>query len=220
MTSVAAAIGYHRDQRAYLGRWAMGMVASEEYVRTARQVVFTIQRAVNKSLVTGLDNEYFEDEAVDRLCKTAENSGANPNRIRRRHSVMGNLNGRNCIGGVFPTLEIQPDDWFLIGDGDEDEQVLAARVQDQKVRHESCKFFVTISRRAGFRRLHLVGCYVKPSNCMEVRLLDDVNEDDFDSICRSCKKRMLAEGGKDEQPESSSTASSSTTLSEPERDDS
>ena len=30
LTSVAAAIGFHRDQRAYLGRWAMGMVASEE----------------------------------------------------------------------------------------------------------------------------------------------------------------------------------------------
>ena len=41
LTSVAAAIGFHRDQRAYLGRWAMGMVASEEYVRTSRQVVFT-----------------------------------------------------------------------------------------------------------------------------------------------------------------------------------
>ena len=57
VTSVAAAIGFHRDQRAYLGRWAMGMVASEEYVRTSRQVVFTIQKAVNGSLVVGLDNE-------------------------------------------------------------------------------------------------------------------------------------------------------------------
>ena len=74
VTSVAAAIGFHRDQRAYLGRWAMRMVASEEYVRTSRQVVFTIQKAVNRSLVVGLDNEYFEDEAIDSLCKTAENS--------------------------------------------------------------------------------------------------------------------------------------------------
>ena len=59
LTSVAAAIGFHKDQRAYLGRWAMGMVASEEYVRTSRQVVFTIQKAVNRSIVTGLDQEYF-----------------------------------------------------------------------------------------------------------------------------------------------------------------
>jgi hypothetical protein len=218
VTSVAAAIGFHRDQRAYLGRWAMGMVASEEYVRTSRQVVFTIQKAVNRSLVVGLDNEYFEDEAIDSLCKTAENSGANPNRIRKRHTVMGRLSGKNCIGGVFPTLEVQPDDWFLIGDGETDEHAVAMKVREQKVRHEAAsaethKFFVTISRRAGFRRLHLTGCFVKPSNCMEVRLLDEVSEEDFDSICRSCKRKMLSDSGKDEQPESSSTASSSSTVS-------
>ena len=44
MTSVAAVLGFTRDQRAYLGRWAMGMVASEEYVRTSRQVVTLIQK--------------------------------------------------------------------------------------------------------------------------------------------------------------------------------
>ena len=137
VTSVAAAIGFHRDQRAYLGRWAMGMVASEEYVRTSRQVVFTIQKAVNRSLVVGLDNEYFEDEAIDSLCKTAENSGANPNRIRKRHTVMGRLSGKNCIGGVFPTLEVQQDDWFLIGDVETDEQAVAVKIQEQKVRSEA-----------------------------------------------------------------------------------
>ena len=46
LTSVAAAVGFHKDERAYLGRWSMGMVSSQEYVRTARQVVFKIQRTV------------------------------------------------------------------------------------------------------------------------------------------------------------------------------
>ena len=32
LTSVAAALGFHKDERAYLGRWSMGMVSSEEYV--------------------------------------------------------------------------------------------------------------------------------------------------------------------------------------------
>ena len=49
VTSVAAAIGFSRDERAYLGRWSMGMVASEEYVRTSKQVVFKIQKAVPSS---------------------------------------------------------------------------------------------------------------------------------------------------------------------------
>lgn len=59
------------------------MVASEEYVRTSRQVVFTIQKAVNRAIVTGYDHEYFEDEAIDRLCKAAEALGATPTGSRR-----------------------------------------------------------------------------------------------------------------------------------------
>eukprot|EP00435_Cladocopium_sp_Y103_P019650 s5608_g4.t1 len=218
MTSVAAAIGFHRDQRAYLGRWAMGMVASEEYVRTARQVVFTIQKPVNRAIVTGLDQEYFEDECIERLCKTAETSGANPNRIKKRHVVMTSLPGRHCLGGVFPTLEVRPDDWSEVGPADLDDMAVAASILEQKSKAESAKkdtsrFFVTISRRTAFRRLHLTGCFVKPSNCSEVRFLDDVDETEFDSICRACKRKMMDENGKDPDPESSATASSSSTES-------
>lgn len=38
-----------------------------------------------------------------------------------------------------------------------------------------------------------------------------VTSEEFDSICRACKKRMLQEAGKDTPEESSSTASSSST---------
>ena len=216
MTSVAAAIGFHKDERAYLGRWSMGMVASEEYVRTSRQVVFKIQKSVNRALVEGRESEYFEDEAIDRLCKTAEDMGANPNRIKKRHTVMTNLNGRNCLGGLYPTLDVREDDWFLVDGNVDDEPQLRVKIQEQidaekNAVEQTSKYFVTISRRTSFRRLHLVGCFVKPSNCMEVRLLNEVTEEDFDSICRSCKKKMLRDGGKDDLAESSSTASSSST---------
>ena len=85
--------------------------------------------------------------------------------------------------------------------------------QSQKVSgaDEAQKFFITISRRGGHRRLHLVGCFVKPSNCCEVRLCNTVTAEDFDSICRACRKRMLQDTGKDTPEESSSTASSSST---------
>ena len=64
LTSVAALLGFSKDMRAYLGRWAIGMTSSEEYVRTARQVIYKIQKAVNRSIVSGFDEEYFEDEPV------------------------------------------------------------------------------------------------------------------------------------------------------------
>ena len=174
MTSVAALLGFSKDMRAYLGRWAIGMTSSEEYVRTARQVVYKIQRAVNRSIVEGQEAEYFEDEALDSLCKTAEDNGANPARIRKRHNVM--------LGMQYPTLERREGDWIDVGDDFTTETLmLEEAVQDQAkvvAKHvesaETHKYFITISRRAGHRRLHLVGCFVKPSNCCEVRLCSTV----------------------------------------------
>ena len=75
------------------------------------------------------------------------------------------------------------------------------------------KYFVTISRRTCLRRLHLSGCFVKPDRCFEVVHLDQVNSDDFDTVCQGCKKRMLTECGKEQGDESSWTASSTSTAS-------
>ena len=62
----------------------MGMVSAEEYVRTSRQVVFKIQRSVNKTLVEGGSEPFFEDENVEKLANFAAERGANPNRIKKR----------------------------------------------------------------------------------------------------------------------------------------
>eukprot|EP00435_Cladocopium_sp_Y103_P006564 s4728_g2.t1 len=221
VTSVAALIGFSKDMRAYLGRWSIGMTSSEEYVRTARQVVYKIQRAVNRAIVEGFEEEYYEDEAMDSLCKAAEDGGANPNRIRKRHTVMGSFTGRHCLGAKYPTLEVRPDDWVDVADDDgvddlppvlEDKaRAFAADAAKRDAAEDSHKYFVTVSRRAAHRRLHMMGCFVKPTNCCEVRLFNTVTSEDFDAICRACKKRMLQETGKDSPEESSSTASSSST---------
>ena len=88
MTSIAAVLGFHRDQRAFLGRWAIGMTSSEEYVRTSRQIVFSIQKAVNRSLVEGREVEYFDSDAIDSLAAAAAAMGFNPLRIKKRHSII------------------------------------------------------------------------------------------------------------------------------------
>eukprot|EP00435_Cladocopium_sp_Y103_P056270 s108_g19.t1 len=173
LTSVAALLGFHWDMRAYLGRWAMGMTSSEEYVHTARQVVYKIQRAVNRSIVEGLTDEYFEDDAISSLCSAAEANGANPNRIKKRHTVMGSFTGRHCLGMAYPTLEIHEGDWEdVVGDVPDgpalEEQARVHEAQSQKADSSAAshKYFITVSRRAGHRRLHLTGCFVKPANCV------------------------------------------------------
>ena len=213
MTSVAAVIGFSRDERAFLGRWSMGSVAAEEYVRTSRQVVFKIQRAVNRTLVEGGPEDFFEDELIGKFGKFAEDHGANPTRIARRHKVLSNVSGKNCLGGIYPTLEVETKDLDLVEDFiDEGQEEAVARFAQMESFHlaKESKYFVIVSRRAGLKRLHMSGCHVKPGRCLEALYLDTVDSADFGSICRSCKRRMLAESGKDHQ-ESSSTASSSST---------
>eukprot|EP00435_Cladocopium_sp_Y103_P052744 s1843_g16.t1 len=167
LTSVGAAIGFSRDERAYLGRWSMGMVSSEEYVRTARQVVFKIQKAVNRSLVEGREEPYFEDEAIQRLCDAAETAGMNPNRIKKRHSLLSDWSGRQSLGGVYPTLEVFADDLQDPDDLNEANLQLADTIakhveKEKQLPTQDPKYFITISRRSALRRLHLSGCFVKP----------------------------------------------------------
>jgi len=222
LTSVAAVLGFTRDQRAYLGRWAMGMVASEEYVRTSRQVITLIQKTVNESLVSGHPSVYREDEIIESLCAAASAGGANPARIRKRHAVMNEFTGKYCLGGFYPTLDTSEFGDVEVVDDTPDRDALDELLEKQTplVDPQTAKFFITISRRTAFRRLHMLGCFVKPSHCMEVRFLDEVQVDEFDSICRACKKRMLQESGKELGELSSSTASSSSTDDGPAADNS
>ena len=213
LTSVAAALGFHKDERAYLGRWSMGMVSSEEYVRTSRQVVFKIQREVNRALVEGSAVPFHEDENIDRLADFAAESGAN----KKRHTVLVPYLEKVSLGGVYPTLEVMPGDWDPDTHGETEEaiagQIAAQSLKESMVQSGPSKFFITVSRRAGLKRLHLTGCFVRPDRCCEVIHLDVVGQDDFDAICQACRRKMLAESGKDGGELSSSTASSSSTES-------
>ena len=197
----------------------MGMVSSEEYVRTSRQVVFKIQRAVNRSIVEGRPEPYFEDEAIQKLCEAAQSSGANPNRIKKRHTVLSDWSGSHSLGGTFPTLGVLPDDWQDLDETDEAQVELRDKVatlaaKENQLEPQTTKYFITISRRTSLRRLHLTGCFVKPDRCCEVLCLDEITSDNFDTICQACKRKMVLECGREDGAESSATASSSSTASE------
>lgn len=138
---------------------------------------------------------------------------------------MNSVSGKNCLGSVYPVLTIRDEGSQVIPDVEDDTDIVLlegkarsamAVGSEREAVAESSKYFITVSRRAGHRRLHLVGCFVKPSNCMEVRMFNALTAEDFDSICRACRKKMLLESGKETPEESSSTASSSSTGQEPE----
>jgi len=176
-------------------------------------VVTLIQKTVNESIVSGHPSVYREDEVIEALCAAASAGGANPARIKKRHSVMNDVTGKYCLGAFYPTLDTSEFGDVEVVDDTPDRESLDALLDNQVslVDARTAKYFITISRRTAFRRLHMQGCFVKPSHCMEVRFLDEVQVDEFDSICRACKKKMLQESGKEVGELSSSTASSSST---------
>ena len=86
---------------------------------------------------------------------------------------------------------------------------------------DSASFFVSVSRRAGFRRLHRVnGCGIKPWACHKVEWIKEVREGCADAACKICKVSL---GRGAEAEDSSSSGSSSSTeeeqeVPEPKRD--
>ena len=176
-------------------------------------MVFKIQREVNRALVEGSAVPFHENENIDRLADFAAESGANKNRIRKSHTVLVPYLEKVSLDGVYPTLEVMPGDWDPDTHGETEEaiagQIAAQSLKESMVQSGPSKFFITVSRRAGLKRLHLTGCFVRPDRCCEVIHLDVVGQDDFDAFCKGCHRKMLAESGKDGGELSSSTASSS-----------
>eukprot|EP00435_Cladocopium_sp_Y103_P027016 s256_g6.t1 len=177
-----------------------GMVSSEEYVRTSRQVVFKIQKAVNRALVEGSSEQFHEDENIEKLAQFAADAGANPNRIKKRHTVL-------TLGwGRFQSAEHTQLLRFC--------QIILTLRRTRTLRMcwltnlragsegivgetRATKYFVTISRRTALRRLHLSWCFVRPDRCCEVVHMDEMNQDDFDTICQACRKNKLQESDKE-----------------------
>ena len=111
------------------------------------------------------------------------------------------------------------DDWQEIDDTEEAQVALQDKVanlasKERESVPQVTKYFITISRRTFLRRLHLTGCFVKPDRCCEVLCLDEITADDFDTICQACKRKMVSECGREDNGESTATASSSSTASE------
>lgn len=77
---------------------------------------------------TRLPEPYHEDEAIQKLCDAAESNGANPNRIRKRHTVLGDWSGNHSLGGIDPTLEVAEGDWPNVMDEAEGDASLSEKV--------------------------------------------------------------------------------------------
>ena len=211
---VAAALGILKEKRDYLGRWSIGRVGSNAYLHTSRQVVESIQQEILGALQSPTV-PYDESELLDDLQEFANNAGLVGYRISRRHRVLPLLDNQGLV-----SIQEDTDDEVL------EESVIEHAVEtsveenlavtrEQQIDQE--RFFVTVSRRDGFRRLHLTGaCPVQSWRCQEIEMIQDPQKSNFDAVCLHCKRKLQAQLGKEEENndsdtdgESSSTSSSS-----------
>ena len=94
LPSICLAIGVHREEQNFLGRWEINKSGASDYAGTARQVVHRLQALVVKSLVTG-EPRYDESEALEQLQTYAGFLGP---RLRLRHKIIRSIDGSHCIG--------------------------------------------------------------------------------------------------------------------------
>ena len=195
MPSVAAALGYRSDERNFLGRWLIGGAGAAKYTRTARQVI-----AACKAVACGLGGIYTEEEALLALKDFVDKRGGSGSLARRRHDIQVMAGGVKSLGLTWPVFQA-PLETTQVDDEDECPEVVPS---------QPSKYFISVSRKTGHRRLHLNGpCHVKPHHCHTVRFMERVDMQDVDSICRDCKHRLKADRGQQEGQGSSSESASS-----------
>ena len=220
MSQASASIGCAKDDRDFLGRWCIGKAGSNAYLLTLRQIVERLQHEVFESFFHR-GKQYDEGELLEDVKDFADKHDMIGHRIRRRHKVVPLKSAlqSGVVSMMDPDTENKEIDDVEVekgkvlafvqdADRQDDGDVISSGVQG--------KYFITVSRRTGFRRLHVVGsCHVKAERCQEVVDVDSLEGQDFDAICKFCKRGLKQLTGDEvEESSSSSTGDSTSTCTD------
>ena len=200
LPQVSAAIGCSKPDRDFLGRWSIGRVGANAYLHTSRQIIERIQQQSLRSF-HGEGTPFDEGEMLDEIREFADKHNLSGQRVRRRHKTL--------------PLSTAPDDlrygFEEASDLEAEEDVVSSAApasEDLLVQ----SYFITISRRTGFRRLHVVGkCHVHAERCQQAEIVECLDGTSFDAICRVCKSYLREQVNSDGSASSSSDGSSSST---------
>ena len=217
LPSISAAIGVSKEQRDFVGRWHVNLHQSSDYIHTSRQIVTEIQEKANRSICEGGPG-YDESELIEEYGEFLKSRSEDPIEWKRRHQFMRHADDGPCLGVKWPALPAENlvdeayNEGLHVGESQEAKELVVAEASENQ--DEGATFFVSVSRRAGFRRLHRVnGCGIKPWACQKVEWIKEVREGVADAACKICKVKL----GKETETEgTSSSGSSSSTEEEPE----
>ncbi|OLP82107.1 hypothetical protein AK812_SmicGene37261 [Symbiodinium microadriaticum] len=168
-SSIASAAGVDRERKAYLGRWHV-VEASDEYVRTAWQVVTSLQKLIVQTLCES--SAELANFALDALDERFQSKGASKE-------------ARDLLASNWS----MPAEWAAwrkarLEAGQGAAMPPAPVVNDVQ---ESFAFYVTVLGKGRLRRLHRKGgCGKQPDKVRCVEYFESLKGITYDSECRHC----------------------------------
>ena len=194
LPSVAAAAQVSEEHRDFIGRWSAGKGGSNAYVLTSRQVVHSVQVKVCTFLLEGSPAPgYVEEELHQSILEFCAARGLDTHFLKR-HQVLSwdALAGCWSFKGKFPLLSVAPEH-LPAALGDPKAKVPGPDIVDEDA--PEAPYFVTVSRKNGFRRLHMSQqCAVRQARCIETFPVFDLKEGVADAICKLCKPKIQPGG--------------------------
>lgn len=179
---------------------------ANSYVLTSRQIVHSAQEAVVKSFCLG-EPPFSETEVFEELKIFAKERGLDPSSGLNKHLIWRKKGEVVALHMEFPTVVVERIPGRL---GVEEEHAAVTTEEEQKM----YPFWVSISRRAGFRRLHKRdGCGVRPESVFKAVEVEKITPEVADKKCQLCFGKL---GKQDGSSDDGSTSGSSSTSSESE----
>ena len=201
LPSWGAAVGI---LRAFLGRWRAGV----EVDMTSRQIVHAAQEKVARAFCTG-DPQFSETEVFDEMRLFAKERGLEIRPALWEHIVWKRRESVVAMFLNYPTVDIKMVPGIL---GDEDDIPL---IPEEDGEEAAAPFWISISRRTGFRRLHRhQGCGVSRSTVFKSMEVSKITADVADKKCRICFRDET--GSKESEGDDTSSGSSSSSSSSEE----
>ena len=191
LPSWAAAIGIDGERRAFVGRWKAGVeVDHNTYVLTARQIVHGVQEEVMKAMCTGEPKSFMEVEVMADLVQYANERGIPREAITKRHMIWKR---RFRVVALFQDFPMIADETWGLGalPGEGEDGIAGTGVlPTTEDNTQEAPYWVSVSRRTGFRRLHRTGgCNIHPEAVHRAEPVFAIDAHTADKKCQVCWKK-------------------------------
>jgi hypothetical protein len=201
LVSLAAAMGWSKEDRDYLGRWGINRHQSNDYVLSSRQIVLGIQTGVARALCDG-SKSFDELELADTLRDFVSLAGGEVEATNALF-LLKRVDNSWCLDIKFPTLgqaqEVWPGDanaLEVVGIPSDTVEEMISDLPVSVPEAELAPYWVSISKRAKFRRLHIRnGCGTFPFKCFKTEEVWEVNEGVAHGSCQTCEQFILKQRG-------------------------